>query len=106
MEELSKEQELFWRKELNALRGPFPEVGLEPPKEETTIEEPEKESIGGIDPDTTGNFSKITMDIYFFMDHETHKYFMMQGQSLTDFGEKTLREAVEIVKKKQKRNKG
>lgn len=84
----------------------MPEVGVEPPKEEIIEPPEEKELIGGIDPEATGNFSKITMDVYFFMDHETRKYFMMQDQRMVDFGDIPLRKAVEIVKRKQKRNKG
>jgi hypothetical protein len=104
---MSKEQELFWRKTLDTLRaGPLPEVGLEPSQEETKAEIPKKELIGGFDPDSIGNFSKITMDVYFFMDQETHKYFMMQGQFMNDYGEMSLKKAMEMVKRRQKRNKG
>lgn len=109
MTDMSKEQEAFWRGALSKLRGPFPEIGLPPPVEETTKEaEPEQEKnlINGIDPDAVGNFSKITMDVYFFMDFETHKYFMMQGQTMADYGEMTLRKAVEKVKRRQRRDKG
>lgn len=105
MEEISKEQEVFWRNQLKNLRGPLPEVGLEPPKDET-IKEPQKELIGGIDSESIGTLSKISMDIYFFLDNETNKYYMMQGQSMVDFGERTLKQAIEIAKRKQRRNKG
>lgn len=99
--------EEFWRDTINSLRGPFPEIGADPPIEEIAkIEEPEKELINGIDQNSSGNLSKITMDVYFFMDDDTHKYYMMQSQTMTDYGELTLKKAIEMVKRKQKRNKG
>lgn len=105
MSDMSQEQESFWRKTLEGLRGPFPEIGDDPPAIELEEEE-EKPTIGGIDPDALGNFSRLTMDVWFFMNTETNKYYMMQSQGMTDYGEKVLREAVEMVKRRQRRNKG
>jgi len=108
MAEMSKEDEIFWRRTLESLRGPMPEVGEDPPKEETGIEvaaEP-PELIGGLSPEALGNLSKVTIDIFFFMDQESHKYFMMQSQNMVDYGEVPLRKAVEMAKRKQRRNKG
>lgn len=107
MEDFERTSEEFWRAAINKLRGPLPEVGKEPPAIEKVEEAVvQKDLINGLDPETLGNFSKITMDVYFFMDQGTHKYFMMQAQTMTDYGEIELRKAVDMVKRKQKRNKG
>lgn len=104
---MDKKSEEFWRTQLSALRGPLPEVGTDPPMEEIQVEpEDDFKATNGIDPQSIGNFSKVTMDIYFFMDTESNRYFMMQSQSMTDFGEMSLQKAAEMVKRKQKRNKG
>jgi len=102
MEGLNSEE--FWRNAINGLRGPLPEVGADPPTIEEVTEEEDKELIGGYDPDSLGNFSKITVDIFFFMNPMEHKYYMMQAQNMTDYGEIKLSKAAEIAKRKQRRN--
>lgn len=103
MEEISSED--FWRQQINALNVPLPEIGSDPPASETEQGE-KKVLIGGIDPDSAGNFSKITIDVYFFLNPATNKYFMMQTQNMMDYGEISFKKATEIVKRKQRRNKG
>lgn len=103
---MEKEQEIFWRKTLDTLKGPFPEVGLAPPVEEIEKVEPPKELINGIDPESLGSFSKVTVDLYMFLEQDTRKCYMMQSQIMTDYGEVQLKKAIEIVKRKQRRNKG
>lgn len=98
----------YWAKIINGMTGPFPEVGADPPiLESTTIEATEvtKEvkTSSEINPEAVGNLSRVTMDLYFFMDSETSKYFLMQNQIMRDLGEMTLEEAAEIVKKHKRR---
>jgi hypothetical protein len=90
----------FWKDAINKLTGPFPEAGTEPPDYEFIKE---VKTYDGMDPSSVGNFSRISLDIYFFFDQVNHKYFMMQNQKMFDLGEMTLEEAAEIVKKRQKR---
>lgn len=90
----------FWRSHINQLRGPFPEAGVEPPLEESIGE---VKTINGLDPATLGNFTCVTMDIYFFMDAKTNKYFLMQNQKMIDLGEMSLERAAALVKRRQKR---
>jgi len=94
-----KDPEDFWRKAINSLTGPFPEVGLGPPVDEVVSDKPQ------VDPNLSGNLSRITMDIYFFLNPETNKYFTMQNQTMTDFGEVTLAEAAEMVRKRKRKTK-
>ncbi len=101
---MDKSSEQFWRAQLEALRGPIPEIGEEPPADEVVVSKKEDfKDTNGIDPESIGNFSKVTMDVYFFMNTEDNRYFMMQTQSMTDFGEMSLQQAVEAVKKRRKR---
>lgn len=90
----------FWKNVINSITAPFPEVGSAPPVEETIKD---AKAFNGIDPNSVGNFSRITLDIYFFMDTKSNKYFMMQSQKMVDLGEMTLGEAAEIVKRRQRR---
>jgi len=96
------ESEDFWRNAINGLDIPLPEIGTDPPQEEQIVEE-RTDLINGLPPETKGNFSKVTMDIYFFMSPIAQKYFMMQAQNMTDYGEVSVKRAVEIVKRRQRR---
>ena len=97
----------YWKNIINSLTGPFPEVGDDPPTEESTSLTPVipkvTKTFNGIDPDAMGKLSKITMNIYFFFDNESNKQFLMQDQRMLDLGEMTLSEAAEIVKRSKRR---
>lgn len=87
----------FWKQIINSLTGPFPEVGQEAPETELI-----KDS-DGINIDVKGNFFRVSMDIYFFLDLESGKYYTMQNQTMHDFGEMDLGAAIELAKKKKKK---
>lgn len=97
----------YWENIINSLTGPFPEVGDDPPTEEsmslTPVIPKVTKKFNGIDPDAVGKLAKITMNIYFFFDNETNKQFLMQDQRMSDLGEMTLAEAAEIVQKNKRR---
>ena len=96
----SSNPEDFWRTIVNSLSTvPFPEVGSEPPLEETISDSPQ------VDPALIGNFSRVSMDIYFFLDPNTHKYFTFQNQYMIDYGKVTLGEAAEMVRKRKRKTK-
>ena len=95
----------YWRKVVNSLRGPFPEVGAGPPVDEVVSVHEVVSEKPQVDPALTGNLSRITMDIYFFLDPKTNKYFTMQNQTMVDFGEVTLGEAAEMVRKRKRKTK-
>lgn len=95
----------FWRNVINKIEGPFPEVGIGPPIPEVikVEEEPKPDVPPALDLTQTGNFSRVTMELYFFLDGNTQKYFTMQNQNITDFGEMTLGKAVQIVRRRKKK---
>lgn len=101
------EQYEFWRKVVNDLTGPFPEIGLEPSASETIDDDQADGDMEAVDPKTQiGNLSRVSVDIYFFLNHETGKYYMMQGQNMWDYGDMTLDKALQMVRRKQGRKRG
>lgn len=82
-----------WEKEINRIRGPWPEVGYDPPEMEFI-----RNKIPALD--QTGDFSKITTEVYFFIDNDTGKTYTMEKHWLTEFGEVPLRDALQHIKRK------
>lgn len=93
-----KNPEDYWKNTINSMIGPFPEMGIEPPDLESIND-------GRAHLETLGNFSKVTLDVYFFLNSKENKYFTMQTQVMTDFGEISLGKAVEMVRKKKRKTK-
>lgn len=85
-----------WEKIINSLTGPFPETGANAPERESILQE-------GLDLDIRGSFFKVAMDIYFFLDLSTGKYYTMQNQDMRDFGEISLRQAIDLAKKRKRK---
>jgi len=84
--------EIDWRNVINGMVGPFPEGGEEMPE----LEIIKKNKVGLED---KGEFSKLSMVIWFFTDSETGKTYTMQKHWLIDHGEVSLREALLAIKK-------
>lgn len=84
--------DMDWRKVINDLNGPFPEVGSDIPE----LEVIRKSKVG---PDDPGDFSKLSMVVYFFVDKETGKTYSTQKHWLVEYGEVPLREAIQVIKK-------
>jgi len=82
-----------WEKEINKLNVPMPEVGLAPPDWEI-----EKKDV---DLDTRGDFSRLDIKIYFFVDKETGKTYTMSRHNLIDYEEVTLEEAIAEIKRQR-----
>lgn len=86
----------FWKKVINGLDIPFPDIGVEAPKKP----EEEEEDVEG---SATGHLSRVTLDVYFFLNNETNRNYLMQSQTMHDYGEMTFKQAAAIIKKKHKK---
>lgn len=86
--------EINWKEEVNKLTGPFPEVGMGAPQMELLEVKKSKLKLEG-----KGQFSKLSTEIFFFVDKQTGKTYTMQKHWLTEYGEVSLREALIAVKK-------
>lgn len=94
----------FWKDVINGLQIPAPDMStLENPSETIEAVDEESKETAKYDLKSVGQFSRVSMDVYFFTDNETKKFFMMQHQSMEDMGEMTLKKATEIVKRRNKR---
>jgi hypothetical protein len=80
-----------WENIINGLTGPFPEVGSNPPD----IEMFKKK----FNPDDLGQFSKLTTEIYFFVDKDTKKTYTKEKHWIVEYGEVSLKDAQEAIKK-------
>lgn len=86
-------EELDWAKLVNDLdEEPLSEKGLNPPD----LEVIRKKKLGLED---AGDFSKLSMVVYFFVDKETGKTYTMQKHWIVEYGEVTLRDALLTIKK-------
>lgn len=81
-----------WRDLINDLDGPFPEEGTGPPDIEMF---PKKK----FNPEDLGQFSKLTTEIYFFIDKETKKTYTKEKHWIVEYGEVPLKEAIAAIKK-------
>lgn len=84
--------DIDWRKVVNNINGPFPEIGSDIPE----LEIIRKDKIGLQD---KGEFSKLSMVVYFFSDKETGKTYSTQRHWLVEFGEVPLKQAIEAIKR-------
>ena len=87
-------KEIDWRTVINGLTGPFPEVGADP----SPTESQDRQKL---ELDDMGEFSRLSMVIYFFTDNETGKTFTTQRHWLTEYGDVSLRDALSEIKKKR-----
>lgn len=87
-------KEINWREVVNKMTGPFPETGIDTPAFEVIKKKPE------LSPDDVGEFSKLSMVIYFFTDPRTGKTYTAQRHWLMEFGEVELRDALKAIEKK------
>ncbi len=84
-----------WENIINNLSVPAPEVGASPP----TIESIKK----GVDLETEGEFSKLTIQIWFFVDKETGKTYTTQKHNIIEYGDDIeLGDAIAEIKRQQK----
>jgi hypothetical protein len=84
--------DIDWRKEINKMRGPFPEVGIDAPEAETI-----KSNLPALDQE--GDFSKMTTEVYFFVDNDSGKVYTMEKHWMTEFGEVPLKVALQYIKR-------
>jgi hypothetical protein len=83
----------FWRNQINALTGPFPEVGAHPPEMELEAATTAKR----------GRFMKMSFDVFLFADIEENKCLMIYNQQrMWDYGEMTLVEALAKAKRRRR----
>lgn len=98
MSRKKKKLDIDWRSIINGLPGPFPEVGDDPPDMEMIPEE-EPPNKFNLKMDTVGEYSKLIVEIHFFNVPETGKKYTMQNHLMEDYGELTLKEVLQSIKK-------
>lgn len=88
--------DIDWRKVVNTLPGPFPEVGLDAPDEEMIKEKTNNSNV-------KGTLTKITLDIYLFDSPDLDNAYMMQNEKMTLFEDILLKDAIELYNKAKKK---
>lgn len=87
--------EVNWEQEINALDVEnLSEKGLDSPELESL--HPGYPSLDGL-----GDYSKLTTEVYFYVDKKSGKTYTMQKHWLTEYGEVSLREVLLHIKKKR-----
>lgn len=81
-----------WEGIINGMDFELPENGSNPP----TLEMSKRKIPELVD---KGEFSKLTTEVYFFINKEDNKTYTMQKHWLSEYGEVALRDALLVIKK-------
>lgn len=87
---MAKPLKINWSKVINNLDVTFPEVGLAAP---------ESEDISGeLKPDTVGNVTRITMDIFVFDSDDLEQAYMFENNDMKIYQDITLEQTLQLIK--------